>query len=345
MNKKAVTSLDIAELVGVSQATVSRALRGKPQVNEETRRRVWQAVKRLNYTVDKNASNLRSRHSATLALLFFEDPTADESNINPFFLTMQSWITRMCSQCGYDLLVSFQRMSHNWHAEYASNHKADGLILLGYGDYETYRGKLDALVESGTCFVRWGAALPGQPGICIGSDDRQGGRLATRHLLEQGRKRIAFLGKVSPHQSPEVHARYLGYGDALQDAGIAVDPALQLDTVTAEQSGYDAICSLLDGNVAFDAVCCASDLMAIGAMRALIDRGVSVPGEVAVTGFDDIPMARNVNPSLTTVAQDMRRAGGLLVKTLIDLIEGRSVRSRKLPTRLIVRHSTATETS
>jgi len=336
--KKRITSFDIAALAGVSQSTVSRALRGNPQVNEETRWRVWQAARALNYTVDKNASNLRCKHSGTLALLFFEDPTADESNINPFFLTMQSWITRTCSERGYDLLVSFQQMSHNWHAEYASNHKADGLLLLGYGDDAAYRDKLDMLAEAGTFFVRWGAALPGQAGICIGSDDHAGGRMVTEHLLEQGRKRIVFLGSTSRH-SLEVFGRYQGHADALYSAGLGVDPSLRLDAVTTEQSGYAAVCSLLDRGVDFDAVFGASDLIAIGAMRALLERGISVPEAVAVVGFDDIPMTRNVSPSLTTVAQDTRRAGRALVETLIDQIEGRPVRSTKLPTRLVVRGS------
>jgi DNA-binding LacI/PurR family transcriptional regulator len=336
--KKKITSFDIADLAGVSQSTVSRALRGDSQVNEETRRRVWQAAKSLNYRVDKNASNLRSKHSGTLALLFFEDPTADDSNINPFFLTMQSWITRTCSEYCYDLLVSFQQMSHNWHAEYASNHKADGLLLLGYGDDVAYRNKLDMLSESGTYFVRWGAALPGQAGVCIGSDDRAGGRMLTEHLLEQGRRRIVFLGSTSRH-SPEVLGRYQGYTDALSAAGVTPDPFLRLDAVTTEQSGHDAIGSLLDRGIAFDAVFGVSDLIAIGAMRALTERGIDVPGSIAVAGFDDIAMARNVSPSLTTVAQDTRLAGRLLVETLIGQIEGQAVENVKLPTRLVVRRS------
>lgn len=134
-------------------------------VNEKTRERILEIARQLTYTVDKNASNLRTRLTHTLALLFFEDPTADESNINPFFLSMQSWITRTCSERGYDLLISFQQMSHNWHAEYAESRKADGLILLGYGDYTAYRGKLDTLLQSGTHFVRWGAVMADQPGV------------------------------------------------------------------------------------------------------------------------------------------------------------------------------------
>ena len=337
-NRDKSTSLDIAELAGVSQATVSRALRGSPMVNEKTRERILEIARQLNYTVDKNASNLRTRQTHTLALLFFEDPTADESNINPFFLAMQSWITRTCSERGYDLLISFQQMTHNWHAEYADSRKADGLILLGYGDYTAYRGKLDTLLESGTHFVRWGAVMADQPGVSIGSDDQQGGRLITEHLLAQGRRRIAFLGNASGY-SPEVYGRYLGYQEALAAAGIPVDPTLQVDAVTNEQSGRDAMRTLLERGVTFDAVFGVSDLIAIGAMRALIDGGTAVPDDVAVAGFDDIHMASNVSPALTTVAQDTRRAGRLLVDALINQIEGKAATSTKLPTRLVVRHS------
>lgn len=331
------TSLDIAELAGVSQSTVSRALRGDPMVNERTRRRVCDIARRLDYTVDKNASNLRTQLTRTLALLFFEDPTPDESNINPFFASMQGWIARVCAERGYDLLVSFQRMSHNWHAEYTSGHKADGLILLGYGDFQTYKAKLEALIESGTRFVRWGSLLPNRLGISIGSDNQLGGRIVTEHLLAQGRRRVAFLG--TPEHSPEVMERYRGYSDALRAAGIGLDPALRIDAVTTDQSGRAALHALIDHGTSFDAVFGASDLIAIGAMRALTARGLQVPSDVAVAGFDDIVMADNVSPTLTTVAQDTRRAGRLLVETLIDLIEGRPVQDICLPAHLVVRQS------
>ncbi|HEX7369665.1 MAG TPA: LacI family DNA-binding transcriptional regulator [Rhodanobacteraceae bacterium] len=331
------TSLDIAQLAGVSQSTVSRALRGDPMVNRRTRERILEIARQLNYTVDKNASNLRLKQTRTLALLFFEDPTSDESNINPFFLSMQGWITRVCSERGYDLLVSFQQLSRNWHAEYTDSHKADGLILLGYGDFLAYRGKLDALAQSGTRFVRWGSALTGRLGISIGSDNQQGGRMATEHLIAQGRRRIAFLG--SPEHSPEVMERWRGYEAAMQAAGIGIDLSLRLDAVTSEQSGHDAILSLLDAGVHFDAIFGVSDLIAIGAMRALIGRGLRVPEDVAVVGFDDIAMASAVTPPLTTVVQDTRRAGRLLVEALINQIEGKPVQSSVLPAHLVVRAS------
>jgi len=151
------TSFDIAYRAGVSQSTVSRALRNSPLVNEETRLKVQAIAKELNYKVDKNARNLRSQQSNTIALLLFEDSTSDDSQINPFFLSMLGSITRACANKGYDLLVSFQQMDNDWHAEFEDTNKADGIILLGYGDYVQYKKKLVQLNEQGTHFVRWGA--------------------------------------------------------------------------------------------------------------------------------------------------------------------------------------------
>ena len=164
MRKGKATSLEVAHLAGVSQPTVSRALRGSPTVNEATRKRIQAIADELNYKVDRNASKLRAQHTDTLALLFFEDPTLDDSLINPFFLSMLGSITRACAIHGYDLLISFQQLSGNWLADFQDSKKADGIILLGYGDYLEYLSKLEQLVAQGTRFVRWGAVLPGQPG-------------------------------------------------------------------------------------------------------------------------------------------------------------------------------------
>ncbi|HZV23799.1 MAG TPA: LacI family DNA-binding transcriptional regulator, partial [Luteimonas sp.] len=128
MRKKTkATSVDIAYRAGVSQATVSRVLRGSPLVNIETRRRVEAVARELNYKVDRHASSLRTQRAGTLALLLFEDPTPDESHINPFFLSMLGSITRACARHGQDLLVSFQQLSNDWHADYENSKKADGL--------------------------------------------------------------------------------------------------------------------------------------------------------------------------------------------------------------------------
>ncbi len=331
-------SLDIAARAGVSQATVSRALRGSPLVSEATRLRVEAIARELNYKVDKSASNLRTQRSNTLALLLFEDPTAEGPAINPFFLSILASITRACARVGQDLLVSFQQLSDDWQADYENTHKADGLILLGYGDFIDYRSKLDRLNRHGAHFVRWGSAQPGQPGLVIGCDNVGGGRELTRHLISLGRRRIAFIG-TQTKQYPEFRDRYAGHVRALKESALQIDPKLQVDAITTEESGYAAMKQLIDTNARFDAVFGASDLIAIGAMQALLEAGYDIPGQVSIAGFDDIPAAAYARRPLTTIQQDTRRAGAILVESLLHLINNEPAEGRTIPGKLIVRDS------
>jgi DNA-binding LacI/PurR family transcriptional regulator len=337
MARKA-TSFDIAQLAGVSQPTVSRALRGNTAVSEQTRKRIEAIAQQLNYTVDKNASSLRRRESRTLALLLFEDPTPDDSLINPFFLSMLGSITRTCALRGYDLLISFQQLSSDWHVDYEDSRKADGLILLGYGDYDEYAQRIAQLVAQGTHFVRWGSVQAGAAETVVGCDNVAGARAVTEHLLAYGRRDIAFIGTAASG-SPEFLDRYRGYADALAAAGLTKSLTLQVDAISTEEDGYEATVRLLRRGAPFDAIVGASDLIAIGAIRALKEAGMDVPGHVAVTGFDDILAAGFANPSLTTVAQDSRAAGEALVDTLIGLIRAEPQSSVVLPARLVVRLS------
>jgi DNA-binding LacI/PurR family transcriptional regulator len=334
------TSFDIAYAAGVSQPTVSRALRGDRSVSMATRERIKQIARDLNYTVDKNASSLRSQRSNTIALLFFEDPTPDQSMINPFFLAMLGSITRACADRGLDLLISFQRMEDDWHVQYQDSHRADGLILLGYGDYTLYRERLDQLKRQGTHFARWGSVSSDSDGLTVGTDNFAAGRLAGRHLVESGRSRVAFLGGADEH-CPEFESRYAGLCNALREAGIDPDLSLQYDAITTEEAGHTAAQELLSSGKAFDAIFAASDLIAIGAMRALAEAGLKVPDDVAVVGFDDIPAASLTTPPLTTVMQDIRGAGEALVETLLAQVEDRDLPVRRLPGKLIVRGSSA----
>lgn len=332
------TSFDIAYRAGVSQSTVSRALRDSPLVNLETREKIKKIAKELNYKVDKNASNLRSKHSATIALLLFEDPTTDDSQINPFFLSMLGSITRACAANSYDLLVSFQQLSRDWHAEYEDTHKADGLILLGYGDYKDYQSKLEMLEAQGTHFVLWGASKNDQPGVSIGCDNFQGGYELVQHLISKNRKQVAYVGGAND-RCPEFFDRYKGASKALRDNGLSVDPELQIDAITTEQSGYAATEKLLEKNKHIDAIFCASDLIAIGCIKALRDKGIEVPRQIAVVGYDDIPIAEFTRPALTTVQQDTKKAGEVLVENLIKQIKDEPAEGCLLPAKLIIRDS------
>ncbi|WP_404480840.1 LacI family DNA-binding transcriptional regulator [Novosphingobium sp. BL-52-GroH] len=333
------TSFDIAYRAGVSQPTVSRALRGAKSVSVETRERIEAIARELNYSVDKNASSLRSQRSNTIALLFFEEQSPDDSKINPFFLAMLGAITRSCAQRGLDLLISFQKLEDDWHVRYQDSHRADGLILLGYGDYKLYESRLRQLVGQGTHFVRWGSVDEGNIGATVGSDNVGAGRMAGEHLLGLGRRCVAFLGQADEHY-PEFADRYRGLCEALQAAGIAPDPRLQRDAVNLEDMGFAAMRTLIAQGVGFDAVFAASDTIAVGAMRALDEAGLSVPGDVAVMGFDDLPAASITNPPLTTIMQDLKRAGEVLVDTLAAQIEDRAVPAGTLAAKLVVRRST-----
>jgi DNA-binding LacI/PurR family transcriptional regulator len=332
------TSFDIAHLAGVSQPTVSRALSGSPMVSESTRLRIEAIARQLNYRVDKNASSLRKGATQTLALLLFEDIGSDPSSINPFFLGMLGSITRAAANAGYDLLVSFQQLSGDWHLDYEEQRRADGIILLGYGDFTLYRAQLHRLVAAGTRFVRWGPVAEGEPGVTIGSDNAAGGALAGAHLIARGRRKIAFLGHVSDHY-PEFRDRFRGLRRACRAAGIALDPALRADAISTEANGEVAMDRLIASGRPFDAVFAASDLIALGAMRALARAGLEVPRHVAVVGFDDIPSASLSSPALTTVAQDVRTAGHILVETLLATLKGAQPKNRRLPVTLSVRRS------
>lgn len=338
MTQRRPTSFDIAALAGVSQPTVSRALSGNPAVSAETRARVLAAAERLNYKVDKNASGLRRQHSRTLALLFFEDPTPDETLINPFYLSMLGSMVRTCAAHGYDLLISFQQLSDDWHVDFEDSRKADGIILLGYGNYLQYRPRLEQLVQRGTHFVCWGNPRAAEFGAIVGSDNEAGGHDATRHLLGLGRRRIAFIGTAS-EAYPEFLDRYRGYVRAHDEANLSVFDGLRADSGPSEEEGRAAVLELERRHLAYDGLFAASDLAAIGAMHALQELGRRVPEDVAVAGFDDLAAASYASPPLTTVAQDARAAGAALVEALLDQVEGRERTPRLLPVTLKVRAS------
>lgn len=338
MGSGKTTSFDIAAKAGVSQATVSRALRNSPLVNPETRERVQRIAREMNYRVDRSAAGLRSQQSRTIALLFFEDPTSDDSQINPFFLTMLGHITRYATQQKYDVLVSFQQLSDDWLNEYIVSNRADGIVLLGYGDYGRIADKLQRLRAEGLHFTIWGATVPELEGHAVGCDNTLGGQVATSHLLALGRRRIAYIGSASDDH-PEFKARLTGFRMAHEQAGAEWFPELLVETELRETQAFEATQRLLDSGPAFDAIFTASDLIALGAMKCLQKNGIRIPEQVSVVGFDDIPASTYFTPALTTVRQDTRLAAEALMDNLLKMIAGEAVTSALVPTSLVVRGS------
>lgn len=338
LRARRATSFDIAELAGVSQSTVSRALSGSSAVSESTRLKVANAAQLLNYRVDIAARNLRAQCTRTIALLLRDDTDTVARPINPFFLDLIGNITMAAARRGYDTLLSFQQFSNDWRADYTERGRADGIIFLGYGDFLPYAQRIGRLDDAGSAYITWGPEVPGQPGHFVGCDNEAGGRAATAHLLALGRRRIAFLGNVTEN-SPEFRARWLGYLAAHDAAGVVPDERLRGAVDSCENAGQRAMAALLASGAAIDAVFASSDLVAIGAMRALRDAGRRIPQDVAVVGFDDIYAAPLADPPLTTVRQDAAEAAERLVGGLLRLIDGEVIESQQVAPRLIVRGS------
>jgi DNA-binding LacI/PurR family transcriptional regulator len=332
------TSRDIADIAGVSQATVSRALRNSPLVRKETRDRIQAIARELNYFVNRNAAGLRTHQSNTIALLLFDDADQTDTRMNLFLMSLLDNIVRAASRLGYDVLVSLQQLHDDWHIQYQASHRADGLILLGYGDYLEYREKLAALTNANTRFMIWGPLVKDQPGHSFGCDNEDGGFQATRHLIDVGRRNIAYLGSTS-RRSPEHDARFAGYVRALREAGISRNAELTFAADNSEHQGQRAAEQLLASGQAFDAIFASTDLIAIGAMRALRDAGLRIPDDVSVVGFDDMPLAAYVSPALTTVQQNAELGAQALVEGIVGLIKGEPVESTLMAPKLVIRES------
>lgn len=189
----------------------------------------------------------------------------------------------------------------------------------------------------GLPFVVWGARMPDQLYCTVGSDNVQGGRQATEHLLACGARRVLFLGDP---QLAEIGQRHLGYCEALQAAGIPREPQWTRPVPFVDRLVHQELQQLLAAGLAFDAVFAASDLMALAVIAGLRAHGLRVPEDVQVVGFDDIRLAAESHPPLTTVQQSIDQGGRLLVQLLLAKLAGETVQSVMLPTTLQVRGST-----
>jgi DNA-binding LacI/PurR family transcriptional regulator len=324
---------DIAALAGVSIATASRALNDSPSVNARTKQLIWKLAREQDYPFRRYMPAGPIGANGTIAVVV-PPPQGREGQLDdPFFLELFAGISDAARTRGCDLLVShLQPTSFADLSAAMTTSRADGVIFLGQS---SLHHALNRLAETEGRFAVWGALLPEQAYCSVGSDNLAGGRRATAHLARLGRRRIVYLGDT---EAPEVTQRVRGYVEALGQAGIAHDPALMVPAHFTVESAEASVDALLTRGVKFDGIVAASDLIALGAIRALLNAGLTVPEDVSVVGYDDVPFARYSRPALTTVSQDTRRAGRLLVSKLLDT-GGDEMRSERLPTELIVRES------
>ena len=330
-----MTIADIAELAGVSKATVSRALSDSPLISVETKDRVQAIAREHGFERNESARRLTLGRSGVAGLVMFGEP-GKSYRPDLFMLEIMGGVAGGLHEHGYELLAVQPREDDDWPRRYVDSGRADGFIVLSASCTPS---RLAILVSSGVPFVVWGRQAEHGEFSSVSGDSLAGGRIATEHLIASGRRHIALVG--GPEWAPEISQRRAGYEAALEAAGIALDPRLIVHTpwIDAEAGSRGAVETLLELEPELDGVVANSDRFAIGALEALRARGRAVPGDVGVVGYDDIAIAEHTSPPLTTIRQDGALAGKLLARTLVDRIETGAVTHVSLAAELVVRGS------
>ena len=325
---------DLADCAGVSVSTVSRALSGSAAVNPETRARIRALAEEAGYCAPVRRSRGLAQRRQPSVMILLPPPQGQDPQIDPFTLSLLGGIFAEMRRRHLDLCVS-HCVPQDQHAltGFLDLNHCEGLIFLGQSQLHPL---LNKLAREGRRFVVWGAMVSDQAYCSIGSDNYGGGLRATNHLIRLGRRRIAFIGQSDVI---ELAQRHDGYQAALSAAKLEIDPALFRPCSLTPEAAAEAINDLVDHAVPFDALVCGSDLAAVGALRALARRGISIPRDISVVGYDNIDIAAHTHPALTTIQQDTNKAGRLLVSKLMRILAGDRPSSERLATNLIVRES------
>jgi LacI family transcriptional regulator len=329
-----VTIKDVAKQANVSVATVSRALNGHENVADLVRKRVIHVANELRYSPHHAARSLSSRRTHTIGVVL---PDLH----GEFFSELMRGIDQVARERGLHLLVS----SYHGHPEEqgaalrAMRGRVDGLLVMS-----PYVANTDFLTENlipSLPAVLINTHLPGVDHAALSIDNYGGARAMMRHLVEAGHRRIAFI--AGPEDNFDAHERLRGYRDALAE-GLPDAQAWVLQGDFDEASGHRAGRELLAAEVRPTAVFAANDMMALGCLFAFNQAGVQMPRDIALVGFDDIPLARYVYPSLTTMRVNIAELGGRALRALLDLPQSPSPMHKPLTPELIVRDSSLVNT-
>lgn len=328
---------EVARLAGVSRSTVSRVINDHPNVRPETRERVWQAIRESGYQPHVAARSLVTNRTHVLGMII---PQAVPTLFtDPFFSLLLRGATEACNSHQYQLMLSLFTANADQQEIYQRILRSgylDGAIVASasLGD-----PLISDLLRDQIPFVSVGR-YPDKPVHYVDADNISGARMAVEHLIRLGHRRIATI--TGPLDMIAGQDRLSGYRQALEARGIPVEEELIAEGDFTENSGMVAMQRLLPASPS--AVFVASDTMAIGALRALRQAERQVPQDIALVGFDDIPIASAIDPPLTTVRQPIEQMGSMAVEVLLSILEGSSgeeapVQRIVLSTELVIRAS------
>lgn len=325
-----ITIAQIARMAGVSKTTVSRVLNKKPDVNPKTRKRIEELIAKYDFNPNAYAKAVSGQKSNTVALVI----PYDENYIfaNPYYSEMIRGVSGAVKQRGYHLILTYSK--NDDYVPMIKQKRADGLIIISPGKSHTeVIKKLKALEVP---FVST-AEIPGMPDVhSILTDDFGGACDAMEYLVSLGHRKIGFIS------GPDILAssidRQKGYRHILEKYGIPYEERFVVSGDTSAKSGYQAMERLIREKIT--AVFAGSDLMAIGAVSAIVKSGRRVPEDISVVGFDGLPITEYLNPPLTTVKQPTFEKGRKAAELLLDLIAGKEMKQNDvMPVKLVIRDS------
>jgi LacI family transcriptional regulator len=332
-----VTLKDIARKVGYSVTTVSRALNDYDDVSEETKQLIKRVAQEMGYHPHVIAQSLQRRRTNTVGFIV---PATDRYLSDPYFLELLAGIGDGAASCDFDLLVSTCKpMGPKERAVYermVKGRRVDGIVVARTRCDDE---RIAYLLSEGFPLVAFGRTASDQDFPYLDVDGESGVCEAVKHLIDLGYRRIGFI-TPSMYLMFAEH-RLAGYRRALQDNGLEFDPALVVEGNLTQSRGYQRMEQLLDLEEPPTAVVTGNDLMAFGAMEAAQERGLVVGRDVAVIGFDDVPLAAYFHPTLTTIRQPIYDIGKMLSQMLVKIIEGEELAERQiiLQPKLVVRES------
>ena len=328
------TIKDVAALAGISYTTVSHVVNNSRPVSAQVRRKVESAIAELNYVPSAVARSLKAQSTATIGLLV-------PNSVNPYFAELARGIEDYCERNGYCVILcnsDDDPVKQRSYLRVLLEKRIDGLVVASVGGE---RALIESLSAVRTPMVIVDRDLQGVAADLVCIDHEQGGYLATRHLLELGHRDIACIN--GPAQTSVARMRLAGYRRALREYGIEAAPERIVDSDFTSPGGYQAAGLLLDGPRP-TAIFAANDMIGMGVLRAAAERGIKVPSELSVIGFDDIQLCRYVYPALTTVGQCIGQLGEMAAERLLARIGGGLTglaTQQVVAPRIVTRESTA----